>query len=56
MEKYYRAGRYFWRGPKKGTEEPDAVEVGGVLVAHLREDDRFVEAVERAVAKETRPR
>jgi len=27
MEKFYRGGRYYWRGPKKGTEEPDAVEV-----------------------------
>ncbi len=24
---WYRPGRYFWRGPKKGIEEPDAVEI-----------------------------
>ena len=25
--KWYRPGRYFWKGPKKGTEESNCVEI-----------------------------
>jgi|ERR1035437_2600278 hypothetical protein len=32
--RWYRPGRYFWRGPKEGTEEPNCVEIAARRCQH----------------------